>query len=94
VREVFGRNFKIKLQYEDAAKLFLKRLKGVTEPERKRKIIGRTFIEVFRMRRGARARRNFSRKERSIRRDRVVPIDGNPAALIKSHHNVGGLPKK
>ena len=47
VREVFGRHFKIKLQYEDAAKLFLKRLKGVTEPERKRKIIGKTFIEVF-----------------------------------------------
>ena len=47
VREVFGRNFKIKLQYEDASKLFLKRLKGVTDPERKRKIIGRTFIEVF-----------------------------------------------
>ena len=67
VREVFGRHFKIKLQYEDAAKLFLKRLKGVTEPERKRKIIGRTFIEVFQMRRrSARAGRNFSRRERSI----------------------------
>src|SRR5712671_7325585 len=47
VQEVFGRNFKIKLQYEDAAKLFLGRLKGVTDPERKRKIIGKTFIEVF-----------------------------------------------
>src|SRR5438477_8882276 len=47
VREVFGRHFKIKLQYEDASKLFLKRLKGVTDPERKRKIIGKTFIEVF-----------------------------------------------
>src|SRR6266516_3958933 len=47
VREVFGRNFKIKLHYEDASKLFLGRLKGVTDPERKRKIIGRTFIEVF-----------------------------------------------
>jgi GMP synthase (glutamine-hydrolysing) len=47
VQEVFGRNFQVKLQYEDAAKLFLDRLKGVTNPERKRKIIGRTFIEVF-----------------------------------------------
>ncbi len=47
VREVFVRHFKIKLHYEDASKLFLKRLKGVTDPERKRKIIGRTFIEVF-----------------------------------------------
>src|SRR5205823_14716946 len=47
VREVFGRHFKIKLHYEDASNLFLTRLKGVTLPERKRKIIGRTFIQVF-----------------------------------------------
>src|SRR5213592_4529633 len=47
VQEVFGRNFRIRLLYEDASKLFLARLRGVTDPERKRKIIGRTFIEVF-----------------------------------------------
>src|SRR5438445_4329298 len=47
VRDVFVRHFKIKLQYEDASKLFLRRLKGVTDPERKRKVIGKTFIEVF-----------------------------------------------
>ena len=95
VREVFGRNFKIKLQYEDAAKLFLKRLKGVTEPERKRKIIGRTFIEVFQnaARRAGKAR---FLAQGTLYPDVIesVPIDGNPAALIKSHHNVGGLPKK
>jgi GMP synthase (glutamine-hydrolysing) len=95
VREVFGRNFKIKLQYEDAAKLFLKRLKGVTEPERKRKIIGRTFIEVFQNA----ARRAGQAKflaQGTLYPDVIesVPIGGNPAALIKSHHNVGGLPKK
>jgi GMP synthase (glutamine-hydrolysing) len=95
VREVFGRNFKIKLQYEDAAKLFLKRLKGVTEPERKRKIIGTTFIEVFQNA----ARRAGQAKflaQGTLYPDVIesVPIDGNPAALIKSHHNVGGLPKK
>ncbi len=95
VREVFGRHFKIKLQYEDAAKLYLKRLKGVTEPERKRKIIGRTFIEVFQnvARRAGQAK---FLAQGTLYPDVIesVPIDGNPAALIKSHHNVGGLPKK
>jgi len=47
VRQVFGRNFQLKLQCEEASKLFLERLRHVTNPERKRKIIGRTFIEVF-----------------------------------------------
>jgi len=95
VQEVFGRNFKIKLQYEDAAKLFLKRLKGVTEPERKRKIIGRTFIEVF-QNAARRAGKAKFLAQGTLYPDVIesVPIDGNPAALIKSHHNVGGLPKK
>jgi len=99
VQEVFGRNFKIKLQYEDAAKLFLKRLKGVTDPERKRKIIGKTFIEVFQAAiprsRDARKAKKFL-AQGTLYPDVIesVPIAGNPAALIKSHHNVGGLPKK
>jgi GMP synthase (glutamine-hydrolysing) len=95
VREVFGRHFKIKLQYEDAARLFLRRLKGVTDPERKRKIIGKTFIEVFE----AATRRAGKAKflaQGTLYPDVIesVPIGGNPAAMIKSHHNVGGLPKK
>src|SRR6185295_2175245 len=45
VQEVFGKHFRIKLQYENAAKLFLGRLKKITDPERKRKIIGKAFIE-------------------------------------------------
>ena len=94
VQEVFGRNFKIKLQYEDASKLFLTRLKGVTDPERKRKIIGKTFIEVF----AAATKRAGKAKflaQGTLYPDVIesVPIGGNPAALIKSHHNVGGLPK-
>jgi GMP synthase (glutamine-hydrolysing) len=95
VREVFGRNFKIKLQYEDASKLFLKRLKGVTEPERKRKIIGRTFIEVFQNAARHAGQAKFL-AQGTLYPDVIesVPIGGNPAALIKSHHNVGGLPKK
>jgi len=95
VQQVFGKNFQIKLQYEDAAKLFLSKLKGVTDPERKRKIIGKTFIEVF----AAATKRAGQAKflaQGTLYPDVIesVPIGGNPAALIKSHHNVGGLPKK
>jgi GMP synthase (glutamine-hydrolysing) len=94
VREVFGRHFKIKLQYENATKLFLDGLKGVTDPERKRKIIGALFIKVFQ----AATKRAGAAKflaQGTLYPDVIesVPIAGNPAALIKSHHNVGGLPK-
>src|SRR3989449_5031547 len=95
VREVFVRHFKIKLQYEDASRLFLSRLRGVTDPERKRKIIGRTFIEVFE---GATKRAGQAKflAQGTLYPDIIesVPIAGNPAAMIKSHHNVGGLPRK
>jgi GMP synthase (glutamine-hydrolysing) len=95
VRKVFGRHFHIRLQYENASKLFLKRLKGLMDPERKRKIIGRTFIEVF----DAATKRAGKAKflaQGTLYPDVIesVPIGGNPAALIKSHHNVGGLPKR
>src|SRR5665213_553879 len=110
VQEVFGRHFKIKLQYENASKLFLGKLKSVTDPEKKRKIIGKTFIDVFQKAVGQASRLSLSQKKsRQARRlsyakflaqgtlypDVIesVPIGGNPAALIKSHHNVGGLPK-
>jgi len=95
VREVFGRHFKLKLQYEDASKLFLSRLKGVTDPERKRKIIGKTFIEVFQAATQRAGKAKFL-AQGTLYPDVIesVPIAGNPAAMIKSHHNVGGLPKK
>jgi GMP synthase (glutamine-hydrolysing) len=95
VQEVFGRHFKIKLQYENATNLFLKRLKGVTDPERKRKIIGRTFIEVFDKGTRRAGKAKFL-AQGTLYPDVIesVPIGGNPAAMIKSHHNVGGLPKK
>ena len=94
VQEVFGRNFKMKLQYEDASELFLKKLKGITDPEKKRKAIGKAFIDVFQ----AATRRAGKAKflaQGTLYPDVIesVPIAGNPAALIKSHHNVGGLPK-
>ncbi|HTI70614.1 MAG TPA: glutamine-hydrolyzing GMP synthase [Candidatus Limnocylindria bacterium] len=94
VQEVFGRNFKIKLQYEDSTGLFLKKLKGVTDPERKRKIIGKAFIDVFQAATRKAGKAKFL-AQGTLYPDVIesVPIAGNPAAMIKSHHNVGGLPK-
>ncbi len=100
VQRVFGENFHVKLKYVNASKQFLKKLEGVTKPERKRKIIGREFIKVF-----DEAVKELTRKSKAKIRylaqgtlypDVIesVSISGNPAALIKSHHNVGGLPKR
>ncbi len=105
VQDIFGKHFKIKLKYVDATKPFLSKLKGITDPERKRKIIGKEFIEVFNdavaklksNRQSAIGNRQFKfLAQGTLYPDIIesVPIAGNPAALIKSHHNVGGLPKK
>jgi GMP synthase (glutamine-hydrolysing) len=95
VQEVFGRHFRIRLHYEDASRLFLRPLKGVTDPERKRKVIGRTFIETFQAATKRAGKARFL-AQGTLYPDVIesVPIGGNPAAMIKSHHNVGGLPKK
>jgi GMP synthase (glutamine-hydrolysing) len=95
VRDIFGQHFKIKLQYVDASRLFLRALKGVTEPERKRKIIGKTFIQVFEAATKRAGQARFL-AQGTLYPDVIesVPIAGNPAAMIKSHHNVGGLPKR
>lgn len=94
VQKVFGKHFHIKLQYEDSTKIFMTRLKGVTDPERKRKIIGKTFIEVFQAATKRAGKAKFL-AQGTLYPDVIesVPIAGNPAAMIKSHHNVGGLPK-
>jgi len=94
VQRVFGRNFKLKLQYENASKRFLTKLRGVTDPEKKRKIIGKEFIEVFKAATKRAGKAKFL-AQGTLYPDVIesVPIGGNPAALIKSHHNVGGLPK-
>ncbi len=95
VQQVFVQNFKIKLVYEDATDIFLKRLKGVKDPEKKRKIIGKTFIEVFESATKKVGKAKFL-AQGTLYPDVIesVPIGGNPASLIKSHHNVGGLPKR
>jgi GMP synthase (glutamine-hydrolysing) len=94
VQEVFGKNLRIRLQYVDAAGVFLRRLRGVTDPERKRKIIGRAFVEVFqKATKKAGAARFLAQGTTYPDVIESVSIGGNPAAMIKSHHNVGGLPK-
>ena len=95
VQEVFGRHFKMRLHYEDSTELFIKRLDRVTDPERKRKIIGRTFIEVFTACAEQFGNARFL-AQGTLYPDVIesVPIAGNPASMIKSHHNVGGLPKR
>ena len=94
VKTLFKNNFKCNFLYEDTAKLFLKKLKGVTDPETKRKIIGNTFIDVFQKATRKVGKAKFL-AQGTLYPDVIesVPIAGNPAALIKSHHNVGGLPK-
>ena len=95
VEALYKRNFKIDLRVADATPLFLKRLKGVTEPETKRKIIGRTFVEVFEKSLKSIGGAEFL-GQGTLYPDVIesVSIAGNPASLIKTHHNVGGLPER
>ncbi|EIP96467.1 GMP synthase (glutamine-hydrolyzing) [Opitutaceae bacterium TAV1] len=95
IEELYAKHFRIDLRIVDASKTFLKRLKGVTDPERKRKIIGHTFIEVF-----DKAVKTIGKLE-YLGQGTIYPdviesmaIGNNPAAMIKSHHNVGGLPAR
>ena len=94
VEDVFGRHLKLKLLTVHAGPRFLQALKGVFDPERKRKIIGRIFIEEFQ-----RATKKIGAAkflaQGTLYPDIIesVAIGDNPASMIKSHHNVGGLPK-
>jgi GMP synthase (glutamine-hydrolysing) len=95
VEALYRRNFRIDLRVVDASALFLRRLKGVADPERKRKLIGRTFISVFENSLSSIGSARFL-AQGTLYPDVIesVAIGANPAALIKSHHNVGGLPKR
>jgi GMP synthase (glutamine-hydrolysing) len=94
VRDRFTRKMQLPLEVVDAAELFLARLAGVTDPERKRKIIGQTFIDVFEEKAAALGRFDFL-AQGTLYPDVIesVSIVG-PSAAIKSHHNVGGLPER
>jgi GMP synthase (glutamine-hydrolysing) len=93
VEATFRGHFKIPLWCEQASKRFLDALAGVSDPEQKRKIIGREFVRVFE----ARAREVKGAKflaQGTLYPDVIesVSAHGGPTATIKSHHNVGGLP--
>jgi GMP synthase (glutamine-hydrolysing) len=96
VKRIFGKHRHFNLTVIDARARFLRRLRGVADPERKRKIIGREFIRVF-----DEASKKVGGGAQFLAQGTLypdviesVPIAGNPASLIKSHHNVGGLPKR
>lgn len=94
VIQMFKKHLEINLRFARAGKVFLKKLKGVTEPEKKRKIIGRTFIEIF----DKEAQKIKGVKflaQGTLYPDLIESRSafGGPSAVIKSHHNVGGLPK-
>jgi GMP synthase (glutamine-hydrolysing) len=82
------------LVFADRSALFLERLKGVTDPERKRKIIGATFIDVFETEAATLGHVDFL-AQGTLYPDVIESISiVGQAAMIKSHHNVGGLPER
>ncbi len=95
VVKTFKQKLKIKLIYVNAKNLFIKKLKKVNDPEKKRKIIGNLFIKIF---------EKYSKKISNIKylaQGTLYPdliesksVTGSQTSKIKSHHNVGGLPKK
>jgi GMP synthase (glutamine-hydrolysing) len=93
VKEAF-KNFDMNIVFVDASEKFLSRLKGVIDPEEKRRIIGRTFIEVFE------EEADKIGEVRFLAQGTLYPdvIESTsfkgPSATIKSHHNVGGLPEE
>jgi len=95
VELLFRENFSMDLRVEKRGRFFLDKLKGVVDPEEKRKIIGGAFVEVFEMAIEKVDDVDFL-AQGTLYPDVIesVPIGGNPAALIKSHHNVGGLPDR
>ena len=93
VCHVFSHLFPVRFIRADAAGKFFADLKGVTDPEEKRHIIGRDFIEVFRQEAQKLGKLDYF-AQGTIYPDVIESGQGTSAAVIKSHHNVGGLPKE
>ena len=94
VQKNFKNNLKMNLTCISAEKGFLKRLENVTDPEKKRKIIGDEFVQVF-QNKAKRIKSAAFLAQGTLYPDVIESISptGGPSAVIKSHHNVGGLPK-
>ena len=95
IKDLFSKNYNINLEVINASKLFFNELKNISDPEKKRKIIGKLFIRLFERS----SKRNKSAKflaQGTLYPDVIESISnfGNSKVTIKSHHNVGGLPKK
>lgn len=87
-------HFDLNIKLIDASSLFLERLKNIDDPEQKRKIIGHTFIEIFSGEAAKIANVQFL-AQGTLYPDVIESISPKgPSAVIKSHHNVGGLPEK
>ena len=95
VRDLFSGSYHIPLIYHDASALFLGKLAGVTDPERKRKIIGGLFIDVFEEEAKKAGDADFL-AQGTLYPDVIESVSptGGPSVTIKSHHNVGGLPAR
>lgn len=92
IGEMFTKNFSVNFNSIDAKQQFLSKLKGITDPEQKRKIVGEEFVKIF---------TEFSQKNgpfKWLAQGTLYPdviesgVSKGPAAIIKTHHNVGGLP--
>ncbi len=95
VVDVFRDHYNIPLVHRDASDLFLGKLDGVDDPEKKRKIIGGTFIDVFEEEAAKIGGADFL-AQGTLYPDVIesVSFTGGPSVTIKSHHNVGGLPER
>lgn len=94
VRRIFSDHFEIDLIYVDASNIFLERLRGVKDPESKRKIIGNLFVELFEQEAARLADARYL-AQGTLYPDVIESVSfKGPSATIKTHHNVGGLPER
>jgi GMP synthase (glutamine-hydrolysing) len=95
LKQTFKQHLKINIRFVNAGKQFLDGLRDVTDPERKRKIIGKIFMDVFEAE--ARKIKNAEFLAQGTLYPDIIEsrsVFGGPTSVIKSHHNVGGLPKR